>query len=186
MKKVFCLLSGLVVLFVGLSSCDKDDPVIPNEEEVITTFIYQLTPQQGGSSIELKFVDSDGDGGQPPVYSSPKLQANTTYTGTITLLNELEKPVGNITEEVAAEGAEHQFFFATTVSGLSVAYTDKDVNGKPVGLKTTLTTKEAGSGKLKVVLRHQPDKSAKGVASGDITSAGGETDIEISFNIDVQ
>ncbi|HBK71516.1 MAG TPA: type 1 periplasmic binding fold superfamily protein, partial [Flavobacteriaceae bacterium] len=36
------------------------------------------------------------------------------------------------------------------------------------------------------ILRHEPNKSASGVSDGDITNAGGETDIEVIFNITVQ
>ena len=36
------------------------------------------------------------------------------------------------------------------------------------------------------MLRHEPDKSAAGVSSGDITNAGGETDIEVSFNVIIE
>jgi len=74
-----------------------------------------------------------------------------------------------------------------------------DADGNPVGLSSTLTTGAAGSGTLTVTLRHEPMKSATGVtlrhepmksatgvADGDITNAGGETDIEIVFPVDVQ
>lgn len=30
-----------------LTACEKDDPVIPNEEELITTLTYTLTPSGG-------------------------------------------------------------------------------------------------------------------------------------------
>ena len=38
-----------------------------------------------------------------------------------------------------------------------------------------------GHGQFTVTLRHEPDKSAQGVSAGDITNAGGETDIEVSL-----
>ena len=40
----------------------------------------------------------------------------------------------DITAEIDAEGVDHQFFFESTVSGLSVEYMDMDANGKPIGL----------------------------------------------------
>jgi hypothetical protein len=102
------------------------------------------------------------------------------------LLNELENPVGDITEEVEEEAADHQFFFQTSVSGINIAYADMDTNGNPIGLSTTLTTNETASGTITVTLRHEPNKDAAGVSAGDITNAGGETDIEITFNVEVQ
>jgi len=37
-----------------------------------------------------------------------------------------------------------------------------------------------------VTLRHQPDKGAIGVSDGDITNAGGETDIEVLFDVIIE
>ena len=42
-----------------------------------------------------------------------------------------------------------------------------------------------GNGTITVILRHEPDKDASGVSNGDITNAGGETDIEVVFNVEV-
>jgi hypothetical protein len=35
-------------------------------------------------------------------------------------------------------------------------------------------------------LRHEPAKSAAGVADGDLTEAGGETDVEVVFEVIVE
>ena len=37
-----------------------------------------------------------------------------------------------------------------------------------------------------MTLRHEPAKDASGVAAGDITNAGGETDIEVTFDVTVE
>jgi len=176
-----------LVLTVGLlfSACKKD-PVIPPEEEVITTMTYTLTPASGGAAVVLNFRDMDGDGGNAPTIIGGTLSANETYTGAIDLLNESESPAESITEEIQEEDEEHQFFFQSDIAGLSVSYGDQDENGNPLGLSSTLTTGDAGSGSVTVILRHEPDKSASGVADGDITNAGGSTDIEVAFPIDVQ
>jgi hypothetical protein len=174
---------------IGSTSCDKnepEDPIIPNEEEVVTSFNFTLTPGGGGSPVVLSFMDLDGDGGNPPTITGGSLIVNTNYSGAITLLNELETPTADISLEIEEEGAEHQFFFETTVEGLKVEYGDADVNGQPIGLSTTISTEEAGSGVLKITLRHQPDKNASGVSEGDISNAGGETDLEVTFNVEVQ
>ena len=178
---LFILLAGALT-FV---SCEKDDPEIPNEEELITTVKYTLKPQPDGSAVVFQFRDLDGDGGNQPVFTTAALKPGTIYSGTLELLNEAEMPVEYITEEIEDEGDEHQFFFIST-NNILVKYNDTDLNGKPVGLKTTLTTGTAGSGKLKIILRHQPNKNNSGVAIGDITNAGGETDIEVEFNVVIQ
>jgi hypothetical protein len=147
--------------------------------------IYTLTAPDA-SVAQLIFRDTDGDGGNAPVITTDPLKANTVYTGAITLSNESVSPAEDITEEVAEEKEAHQFFLNATVSGLTISYADTDAAGRPVGLATTLSTGAAGSGILKIVLRHEPDKTASGVADGDITNAGGETDIEVDFAIVVQ
>jgi len=167
-------------------NCEKDDPEVVNQEEVITTLDYTLVPTGGGTTVTLSFEDLDGDGGAAPTITAGTLAANTTYTGTLTLLNESASPVDNITEEVEGEGVDHQFFFQSTVDGISVSYNDQDDNGNPVGLSTTLTTGAAASGTMTITLRHEPDKTATGVSSGDISNAGGETDIEVTFTVAVQ
>ena len=181
-------LSNLLVLafFLIFSSCDKDDPEVINEEEVITTLIYTLTPQGGGSAVTLSFRDLDGDGGDDPVVVDGILSANSIYSGILEVLNEQESPAGDISEEVSEEALEHQFFFETNVVGLSVAYNDQDSNGNPLGLESIVTTTDAASGTLKIILIHEPVKTAAGVSDGDITNAEGEIDIEVTFDVEVQ
>lgn len=185
MKKINLLFVFAISSLLFITSCEKDDPEIPNEEEVITTLTYTLTPVGGGTPVVLSFQDLDGDGGNPPIVGVGVFAANTTYTGEISLLNEIESPAENITEEVEEEGAAHQFFFESA-GNVTVAYNDVDENGLPVGLSTTLTTFAAESTTMTVTLRHEPAKEASGVSGGDITNAGGESDIEVTFNIDVQ
>ena len=103
------------------------------------------------------------------------------------LLNETESPAENVTTEIQEEALDHQFFFQSSISNLNIAYNDVDANGNPIGLSSTLSTDSvAASGTITITLRHEPNKSANGVSGGDITNAGGETDIEVVFPIDVQ
>jgi len=185
MTKNYFFLALLLTATIILSGCEKDDPVVVNEEEVITTLNYTLTSANGAVTT-LSFQDLDGDGGNAPTITGGTLAANQTYTGSLTLLNETEEPAESITEEIEAEDAEHQFFFQSDISGLTVAYADQDADGNPVGLSSTLTTGAAASGTVTIILRHEPVKSADGVSEGDITNADGETDIEVEFPVDVQ
>lgn len=178
--------SFAIALLFSMTSCDPDDPDHIHEEELITTITYTLTPQGAGNVVQLKFQDLDGDGGNAPVYMTETLAANTVYSGSITLSNESETPSEDITEEVEEEAAEHQFFFQTDISDLSVTYLDVDADGNPVGLETTLTTGDATNGQLTIILRHEPDKDGENVSQGDITNAGGETDINVTFDVTIQ
>lgn len=184
MKKYLFLFSSLVIM--SLTSCSSDDPEIVNEEELITTLKVTLTPNGGGSVVTLQLQDLDGDGPNAPVTTvSGPLQANTTYTGVTQVLNETESPAEDITLEVEEEGDEHQFFYTLSNSIATVTYTDLDVNDKPIGITFNLTTTTAGIGNLTVTLRHEPNKTASGVSAGNIANAGGETDVEATFNLTV-
>jgi hypothetical protein len=180
-------LGAIIIFALVFSSCKPEEPVIPNEEELITTLTYTLTPLNGGTPTVFSFTDPDGDGGNPPIFSIQPLEANTTYTGQIQLESQSGGISTDITPEIKAEAVDHQFFFVPSQGlGLSVAYADADTNQHPIGLATTLTTGSAGQGTLKVILRHEPGKNAPGVADGDIDLAGGETDIEVSFEVTIQ
>jgi hypothetical protein len=184
-----CAIIGALFLTSINTGCKKDDDkkniVIPNQEEVITTLTYNLTPVGGGDPVKLVFRDLDGDGGVQPVITVDTLLAGTSYLGVLELLNESVQPVEDITKEVEEEGVEHQFFFMGD-SALDVTYNDKDENDQPIGIHTQLTTSTSGVYALHIVLRHEPNKGASGVADGDITNAGGETDIEVHFDAPVK
>ena len=178
----------VAVAFLGITtliSCNNDDDQLVNEEEVITTVTTTLT--NGSNVITLKSLDLDGDGPNNPIVTvSGNLTSNTVYSGAVSFLNETATPADDITVEVKEEGVEHQLFFQAPSAIGTFVYTDTDANGKPIGLEFTLTTKTATTGNLLVTLRHLPNKSASGVATGDITNAGGATDAAINYPIVVQ
>ena len=162
------------------------DPVV--EEEVITTMTITLQPSDGGADVVLQTRDIDGDGPDEAVLTIVgDLLANTSYSGSIVILNEAEDPAENYTAVIEEESLEYQFFY-TIGSGLnaSTEYMDEDSEGNPIGLDFTLTTTAASSGDITFTLRHEPVKSAEGVADGDITNADGETDITATFDIFIQ
>lgn len=177
--KVFLAILSLGLL--SLSCSDDDNPPIIDEEEVITTMTIILS--EGTNSVTLQSRDLDGDGPSDPIITvSGNLLANTSYTGTISLLNETVTPAENITLEVAEEDDEHQFFFNVSGALTSTAYADVDSDGNPLGLAFILTTGDAGNGELRVTLRHEPKKPN----DGTLVDAGGETDIAQSFNVVVE
>lgn len=169
----------------ALFSC-KDEIKNENEEEVINEITISLK-DDANNNYTLAYKDSDGNGPNAPVITADKLPANKTLTGNIQLYNTLAQPADNITNEVLEEADEHQFFYQWSGSESPVTtYTDSDVNGKPIGIQFKVDTKGIYSGKLKVILRHQPNKSASGVSTGDPANAGGATDVEIEFDVTVE
>lgn len=172
-----------------LAGCNKDNPTPPNEQELITTVSLTLVDSATGlQTITLSFRDLDGDGGAAPVITGGVIAPFTTYNGRLDLLNEQLVPAVSITDEIEAEAEEHQFFIQPTPGSLFsyFRYLDTDANGKPVGITFRLNSGASGSGNLTVILRHQPDKSASGVSEGDVTNAGGETDVEVTFPLSIQ
>ena len=184
--KLKYFLMGLIGLSIISTSCKKEeDPQIPNEEEVITTLIYTLISHDMSDTVVMRFQDLDGDGGNNPIIMGGTLMANTMYHGELELLNEVEGE--DITQEIKDEAEEHQFFFQVK-DGLDamVTYDDMDMDGNPIGLMSNLDSKTVSAGKLTITLRHEPAKDAPGVSDGNIANAGGETDIEVTFDVDIQ
>ena len=167
-----------------LSSCSDDDPEPTNEEEVITTLVVDLTPANGSgaSAVQLKFYDADGDGSTAPVITPGvgQLKAGVTYTAAITLFNETENPVGNVTDEIKEEKNAHLLCFTAAGTDVAVSYLDKDDNNLPIGLSSSWIAGAAGSaGTVRVVLRHQP-----GVKNGECPGPG-ESDMDVTFPVQV-
>lgn len=188
---------SFLVLATGCN--DDDDPQKEDTPELITKATLTFTPGDGGSPVVVTATDPDGEGVQDISVDGPiSLNANKSYTLTITLINGLADPSDaeyNITEEVEEESDEHMFFFGWTNNVFAdpsgngnidnrddnVNYNDEDANGLPLGLSTSWTTASAAAtGTFHVILKHQPD--LKGATS---TSTTGESDLDIEFSIAV-
>ena len=168
----------LAIPFLYFSCNDDDDTPEPvNEEEVITTMNVYVD-----GALAMSSTDSDGDGPLEPVVTDGVLAANTTYSVRLEFLNELEDPAEDITEEVEEEALEHQVFYSAGGDlNVGVEYANFDSDGNPLGTLFTLTTNEAGSGTITITLVHEPMKPNDGLAT-----AGGSTDIEVTFNVSVE
>ena len=183
--KTMKFLSTAIFASALIFSCSSDDDSTPEpvlEEEVITTMTITLTAD-GQADVILQTQDLDGDGPDLPVVTvSGDLSENTMYSGSIVLWNETEDPAENITEEIEEEALEHQFFY-TIGNGLNAEtdYNDADSDGNPIGLDFVLSTNSVSSGSITFTLRHEPTKPNMG-----IEDAGGETDIEATFDIAIQ
>lgn len=182
--KVIAIL-GLAVL-AGFTSCKKDEVLVEtpqptfNEPEVITTLTLTFVDDAGVEpNVTVTFRDPDGDGGLgPDIFDTIRLQNNTVYNCSITLLNETVTPAEDMTAEVLEEDHEHLFCFSPSGADVSVARTDTDGTYE-VGLQSQWTVGVAGNGTTTVSLKHQPD----GIKDG--TCAPGETDVEVNFVTEV-
>ncbi|UYZ61936.1 hypothetical protein [Hymenobacter weizhouensis] len=177
----FWLALLLAAPLATLTSCDDDDPQPEEDNELITTVRYTLTPTSGtGTPVTVEWKDADGDGGAAPVIGTLRLAPNTTYNATITLLDESKSPAESITDEISKEKEDHLFVYTPAPAGLlTVTITDKDAKNLDVGLTSRVQTAAAASGTLRVVLRHQP-----GIKTGAANL--GDTDVDATFPVTIQ
>ncbi|HEX8061003.1 MAG TPA: hypothetical protein VF473_08715 [Cyclobacteriaceae bacterium] len=195
----------IISVIILLAGCRENDPKKEDVPELITKVVLTFSPTTGGSPIIVSATDPDGEGIQNIQMDGPiNLPLNKTYTMQIDLINGLADANSNdyhVTTEVAAKGEEHQFFFAWTSNAFSdpsgngnidnakdpVNYAggdnSKDANGRPLGITTTWTTAaNATSGStFRILLKHQP-----GLKSDTSNSTQGETDLDVSFTLNVQ
>ena len=174
--KASLFLALLLAAPLAFTECSKKDPEPEEDNELITTVIYALTPATGSTApaATITWEDLDGAGGAAPVITGGPLtlRANTTYTGTVTLLDKTKTPAANITDEVAKEKEDHLFIYEPTPANLvTVTRTDRDAKNLEVGLTTRVATTAAATGTLKITLRHQPGTKDGTAGPGDVDVA---------------
>lgn len=180
--RLITLLALSAGLLFSTSGCKKSDPTPADENELITTVRLKFT--EGSNSQTFEWKDIDGDGGKAPVIQNIALKTNKTYKVDVSFLDESKMPIFDITEEVAKEKDEHLVIITPAPASLFVyTYGDKDSRNFPVGLTGTAKTSGAGTGTLKVVLRHQPPINGKPVKDG--TATLGSSDADVLFNLAV-
>lgn len=186
MKKIDLLVWAILLpTILFLASCKKEAIVDPNEGELITTVKLRLTDLMQGNSVvnEFIFQDLDGEGGvAPQKFDTIVVSKGKNYKCEVILLNESVTPVDNVTEEVIAEGVDHQVYIQSNPQTLiSVTNADKDANGLPLGITSYWTIGNAmGQGLLNVTLKHKP-----GYKKVNDNVAVGDTDLSIDFKLKV-
>jgi len=188
----FSIFALAALTFVACEDDDDDDdpPQDTNEEELITDLNISFINQTTDDTVTFSFSDPDGPGGNAPTIDDIELEDGFDYDAFITVADASDPDdVEDITEEIEEEDDEHQFFFirengAEDAVDISYDPNDVDDDGNPIGLLSFWETIQptTGSEQVRIVLRHEPDKDAAGVADGDITNAAGETDIDVTFN----
>lgn len=181
-------------LALGFASCESDDPEPENEGELITdvTLIFQELNASGnpvGLAFSAKASDPEGiEVGASPSIETVTLVKGKNYRMSITVTNSVAGE--DITAEILAEAAEHQFYFlgtAFTGNILTIAYDDP--SGDLIGLQNELTVSSSpgtNNTQMRVILRHDLDKSYPGSTNPNFQNyeqAGGETDLDITFPV---
>ena len=209
MNSILRITPLLLLTLPACSDVEKDgtdghDGHHHHDHEVITTVTLTFTSQTDDS--ELEFTWSDADNSASPSIDDIILQNADNYSLSVAFLNELEDPAEDITPEVSDEADEHQLFFTgSAVEGpatgtnadaiIAHTYEDTDENGHPLGLNNSISTLDVGSGEITVTLRHLPLEAGKpvktegiaeDVAQGGFGAIAGESDAQVSFNIDVE
>ncbi|NEN24356.1 type 1 periplasmic binding fold superfamily protein [Cryomorpha ignava] len=176
---------------------DDDNPQIENEAELITVLNITLINPVTNDTTFAVFSDPDGPGGISPTVTPITLKytgENGQYLAHVEVLDSSNpNDVEQINPEILEEADMHQFFYlpnteAGEVVNISYDPQEIDSNGNPLGISSiwnVLGLTNQGE-TVTIVLRHSPNKGGAGVATGDITNAGGETDIEVTFQLEIQ
>lgn len=193
--------SALAIFMIATSffGCSLNEPTPEDIPELITKVTLQFVPSSGGETIIVNAIDPDVDGPQDIEIDGPiNLIVGTTYMLTMQFINGLYSSGQDgydVTTEVLKEGDEHQVFFAWGAGSFndpvgtgninstgSVNYLDEDDNSRPVGISTMWSTASTSSSdnSFRILLKHQP-----GTKSDTSTSSDGETDLDITFTLNV-
>lgn len=176
----------LLVLALVVTACDATEPEDDGagEEEIISNVTLTLTNEATNSTVVAEAVFDEA--GVKQSADTVPLAPGATYSGTIELRNRFEDE--DITEEIAEEADEHQFFYVVQgdLSGaVTVTITDADEDGLPVGLEFNVVVAEdlSGTGTLRVVLGHYDERPKEANESVDAIP---ETDIDFTYPVRVE
>ncbi|MGZ5247622.1 MAG: hypothetical protein ACXWV5_11320 [Flavitalea sp.] len=173
---MFVMASGVL-----LTACSKDDVAEENSNELITTIELKITERGTNNTLSFEFEDLDGPGGQNPEIDQIVLSPEKTYDVTIEVYDYSKNPPVEIHEEIDEESTSHRFYLEPSAnSNITISNYDLDVNGVPLGLSSVWNTGAAGSGTVKVTLRHYEDRGKE--TSDPVNSNKSTTDAEVTFN----
>jgi hypothetical protein len=202
------MLLGTAIFYAGCSSKSEQAvaPTIANE--ALTSAYLKVTNQANASdttSCRYRF-HLDNSGNVTSTDSTAlNLKANARYDVKVVMIDTTQKPTFIVSDEIKERQNYHLFFFqptpvASVVTGttspyipgtptsaagpylnLTAARTDLDTNNPPlqVGLVAAFTTGAASTGKLRLVLRHQPNAK-------NGTFAPGSTDLDVNFIVNIK
>jgi hypothetical protein len=183
----FSLIWLFALVLLGVSCKRDEENVDPTEDnERITTVTLQFTNKANTSEVITATIDGLATDGTQPSSASATLQlkAFAAYSVSVILLDRSKSPAEDVTAKIKAEANEHLFVYKQS-NGLNLGVTpnDQDTNPAPgpypIGLTANASTGPASTGKLNVVLRHQP-----GTKNG--TATPGTSDLDVNFDVVVK
>jgi len=203
-KHAVVVLLGTALFYTGCSS-KKEEAVQPNiANETITQASLKFTNQANSAdttSCTYTFLLDNNNNVTGVDSTKLTLKANTKYNCVVYMLDQTQKPVFVVSDEIRQRENYHLFFYQPTpittapvisnttpyIPGtpvtpnsaplnLTIVRTDQDTNSPPlqIGLSTTFTTGAASTGNLRWVLRHQPNAK-------NGTYAPGSSDLDVNF-----
>jgi hypothetical protein len=164
-----------------LNGCNKEQDVAPTDDnEAITTAMLQLTNAASTTEVisaTVENLNTNADFSKATLTLKP----NTTYNARVLLSDKTKSPTLDVSAQVKGEANEHLFIFTpATGLNLTVTITDRDTNPAPgpfpVGLESQMKTGAASTGKLRLVLKHQPNTK-------NGTTTPGTTDLDTNFDV---
>jgi hypothetical protein len=181
-----------VVTVTMLASCsdDNDIPEPVEEEEAITKLTVTFTNQDDSTdTVVLTWDDANLDEVQDAneFTVTGEFETGEVYDAELGLFNQDED---FLDEDILADqaGIDAHFFTYATTLGFTMSRASDDFarsDNNKLGVKTTWTANStAGTGTITIKLFHEsPTVSDDG---GFGTAAGDDTDIDISFNVEIQ
>lgn len=205
MKQTLTRIVFVLALVVLSTACRRsvENPAPVADNEVITTVRLTLINTANATDVRsATWRQLDVRGINPPDTSAAlfTLSQNSSYNVVVQVLNESVNPPDDKSTELDNESYEHLFVHqpspvqssagvivpgtpvnATNFLRLTVSNQNLD-NGTPqrtYGRTARYTTTTASTGRLRLVLRHQPGNK-------DGTYAPGSTDADVSFRVTIQ
>lgn len=194
------LFASLMLVFAAIAiSCTSEDPVFEIDQELITdvTMIFTEVGANGNltqNSFTVTATDPEGLelGTEPIIQEISQLEPGKRYRLDLSLYNSIDNE--DVTEEILEDADDHQFYFLGTAfvgdgAFLTYEYADEDEDGNPLGLTGFVNVSAAppaNNGGFRLVLRHDLNKSHEGANHPNFenfVSAGGETDLDVTFPV---
>ncbi|MBC7413099.1 MAG: hypothetical protein H7331_11685, partial [Bacteroidia bacterium] len=111
-----------VATIVFTTACKKKVVEKENEAELITTVMLNFS--NADTTFIVKYEDLDGAGGNAPTIGTINLKINKSYNVSLVLMDMSKTPAVSISDEVKAEGTDHQFFYVVSTANITVKTTD--------------------------------------------------------------
>jgi hypothetical protein len=198
------VLLGTALFYASCSSKKEEavQPNIANETitQASLKFTNEANPSDTTSCTYTFHLDNN-DNVTSVDSTALTLKANSVYDGVVYMLDQTQTPVFVVSNEIIQRENYHLFFYQPTpvntapvisttspyIPGtpvtpgvpplnLTIVRTDHDTNSPPLqfGFHTKFTTGAASTGKLRWVLRHQPNAK-------NGTYAPGSSDLDVNF-----